>query len=332
MKLKTILMLVVFATGVGAHPFTECIDGMADFYPCDDTDLLHRIHLEDLGDGSGSGNDIWGWTDPLDGKEYALMGLSNGTAFVDVSTPTAPVYLGYLPTATSASLWRDIKTHANHAYIVSEASGHGMQVFDLTQLRNVTTPPVTFTDSNRYTDFGSAHNIVINEDSGFAYAVGADCSGGLHMIDLSNPLLPSFAGCYSGDGYTHDAQCVIYQGPDTEHQGNEICFNSNEDTLTVVDVTNKAAPVQISRTPYNDSRYTHQGWLTDDHRYYLMNDELDEQSLGHNTKTYIWDLQDLDSPTIVGTYLGPQASIDHNLYIKRGICLPVQLHQRSECG
>ncbi|MFC3193892.1 choice-of-anchor B family protein [Marinicella sediminis] len=313
---KKTCWLLLLSTGISAHPFTECENGMADFYACNNTDLLHRIHLEDLGDGTGSGNDIWGWTDPLDGKEYALMGLSNGTAFVDISTPKTPVYLGYLPTASSNSLWRDIKTYANHAFIVSEASGHGMQVFDLTQLRNVPAPPVTFTATANYNEFGNAHNIVINEDSGYAYAVGANCSGGLHMVDISIPTTPVNMGCFSADGYTHDAQCVIYTGPDVEHNGQELCFNSNEDTLTIVDVTDKTSPVQISRTPYNDSRYTHQGWLTEDQRYYLMNDELDEQNLGHNTKTYIWDLQDLDNPVIIGTYLGPQPSVDHNLYIK----------------
>ena len=316
MKKIMTLTLLTLTTDLWAHPFTECVNGMADFYVCNNTDLLHRIHLEDLGNGTGSGNDIWGWTDPLDGKEYALMGLSTGTAFVDISDPTQPVNLGYLPTATGNSLWRDIKTYANHAFIVSEASGHGMQIFDLTQLRNVPAPPVTFSATANYTEFGNAHNIVINEDSGYAYAVGANCSGGLHMVDISTPTAPVNMGCFSADGYTHDAQCVIYLGPDSEHNGQEVCFNSNEDTLTIVDVSDKNNPLQISRTPYDDSRYTHQGWLTEDQRYYLMNDELDEQNLGHNTKTYIWDLLDLENPVIVGTYIGPQPSVDHNLYIK----------------
>src|SRR5690606_20218176 len=94
--------------------------------------------------GASGGNDIWGWTDPETEKEYALMGLNNGTAFVDVSDPVNPVYLGKLPTHTQSSLWRDIKVYADHAFVVSEASGHGMQVFDLTRLRGVTSPQ-TFT-------------------------------------------------------------------------------------------------------------------------------------------------------------------------------------------
>ena len=75
---------------------------------------------------------------------------------------------------------------------------------------------------------------------------------------------------------THDAQCIIYAGPDTAYTGREICFAYNEDTLTIVDVTDKSAPVQISRTGYNNRQYTHQGWVTDDHAWLLMDDELDE--------------------------------------------------------
>ena len=237
---------------------TPCVGGFADIYPCDNVDLLAFMPLADI--GGGQGNDIWGWTDRSTGKEYAIMGRTSGTSFVDISDPENPVYLGNLPPHTSDSAWRDIKVYARHAFIVSEASGHGMQIFDLTQLRNVISPPVTFAETAHYAGFSNAHNVAINEDSRFAYAVGSNtCSGGLHMVDIQNSTTPTFAGCYSGDGYTHDAQCVIYSGPDTEHQDKEICFNSNEDTLTIVDVTNKSVPVMLSRTRYSGSGYTHQG-------------------------------------------------------------------------
>ncbi len=314
------LLLSFVITNVLSHPFTPCDEsiGMADIYPCEKIDLLQRVHIDNMGGTTGdTGSDIWGWTDPTTGKEYALVAMSYATTFVDISDPKNPIYLGKLPTATSTSIWRDVKTYANYAFIVSEASGHGMQIFDLTKLRNVTTPPIDFGADFRYTDFGNAHNIVINESTGFAYAVGTNtCGAGLHMINIQDPTNPINAGCFSADGYTHDAQCVSYIGPDTQHEGKEICFNSNEDTLTIVDVTNKSTPIQISRTGYANSQYTHQGWITEDQRYYLMNDELDEQRSGHNTKTYIWDMLDLETPLLIGFYNGPKASIDHNLYIK----------------
>ena len=96
--------------------------------------------------GAAEGQDSWGWTDPLDGKEYAIVALDNGTAFVDITVPTSPIYLGRLNSQTGSSLWRDVKVYNNHAYIVSDSNGnHGMQIFDLTKLRSVASPPVTFT-------------------------------------------------------------------------------------------------------------------------------------------------------------------------------------------
>ncbi len=290
-----------------------CIGGTAGSYPCSNVDLKSFMPLTTF--GSSRANDIWGWTDPTNSKEYALIGLRDGTGFVDVTDPVNPIYLGKLPTHTSDSTWRDIKVFQNYAFIVSEASGHGMQVFDLTRLRSVTNPPVTFTEDAHYNGHGNAHNIVINEDTGYAYSVGTStCSGGLHMINIQNPLTPTSAGCFSADGYTHDAQCVLYNGPDVAHVGQEICFNANEDSVTVVDVTNKAAPIQLARKTYAGSAYTHQLWLTEDQTYLLVDDELDEQSFGHNTRTYIWNVSDLDNPVLEDNYDAPVPSIDHNLY------------------
>lgn len=293
---------------------TPCVGGTAAGYPCSNVDLLAFMPLATI--GGGEGNDIWGWTDPQTGKEYALMGRTNGTAFVDISDPVNPVYLGNLPTHTTSTIWRDIKVYNDHAFIVSEAGGHGMQVFDLTRLRNVPAPPVTFTEDGHYPGFGNAHNLVINEDSGFAYGVGTGtCSGGLHMVNIQNPTSPTNAGCFSSDGYTHDAQCVNYIGPDTAYQGREICFNANEDTVTIVDVTNKTSPMQLAREGYAGSAYTHQVWTTEDHEYLLVDDELDEQNFGHNTRTYIWNIADLNAPVLVGFYTAGVTSIDHNLYV-----------------
>lgn len=295
--------------------FTPCVGGMAGTYPCDKVDLMAFMPLANI--GGGNGNDIWGWTDPLNGKEYAIMGRTNGTAFVNITDPANPVYLGNLATHTVNSSWRDIKVYNNYAFIVSEASGHGMQIFDLTRLRTVTSPPVTFTEDAYYSQFGNAHNIAINEATGFAYVVGTGtCSGGLHMVNIQNPLSPTNAGCFSADGYTHDTQCVIYNGPDAAYQGKEICFNSNEDTLTIVNVTNKTTPVQLSRTTYSNSAYTHQGWLTENQVYFLMDDEQDETNFGHNTRTRIWNVSDLDAPVLMGYFDSPAAAIDHNLYVK----------------
>ncbi len=291
---------------------STCEGGAAAGYPCGNVDLQAFLPLADI--GGGKGNDIWGWTDPDTRREYAIMGRTTGTSFVDITTPSSPVYVGNLPTTRFSSTWRDIKVYDNHAFVVSESRNHGMQVFDLTRLRGVASP-VTFSADANYSGFATAHNIFINEQSGFAYAVGTNtCSGGLHMIDIRVPTGPVNAGCYSGDGYSHDVQCVVYAGPDATRHGRELCFASNEDTLTVVDVTNKGAPVQLARVPYEGASYTHQGWLTDDQRYFLIDDELDEGK-GFNTRTYVFDVANPAAPVHTGTYEGTNPAIDHNQYI-----------------
>src|SRR5215510_10630280 len=297
-----------------ALSFTPCVDGNAGGYPCENVDLMSFLPLAQIGGGNGS--NLWGWTDPLTDKEYALFGGSTGTSFVDISDPVNPIYLGKLPTHTVSSSWRELKAYKNYAFIVSEASGHGMQIFDLTQLRSVTNPPVTFAETAHYAGFSNSHTITLDEETGFAFAAGSNtCSGGLHMIDVNNPTSPVFAGCVSQDGYVHDSQCVIYHGPDVAFQGREMCFNSNEDTITIVDVTNKAAPLQVSRTGYSGVGYTPQGWLTEDHHYFLLDDELDETNFGHNSRTRVWDMSNLSAPQLLGFYDGPTKAIDHNLYI-----------------
>lgn len=295
-----------------------CIGGSAAGFPCDQVDLLAHLPLSAFGSPTpGNGNDCWGWTDPVTGVEYALVGLSTGTAFVDLSDPINPVFVGLLPTHSSESLWRDVKVYGDYALIVSEAQGHGMQVFDLNQLRSVASPPVTFSETAHYGNFSNAHNIVVNESTGFAFAVGSNaCAAGLHMIDISDPLHPTFAGCFDADGYTHDAQCVIYHGPDPDYRGHEICFNSNEDTITIVDVTDKQNPIQISRFTYPNVGYVHQAWLNDDHTYLLQDDELDEIYFGFNTSTYVWDVSNLDAPFNTGIHVSTSTAIDHNQYVR----------------
>ena len=311
------LVVVAFATMATAQ--SPCVNGLAaGLYPCDNIDLYATMGVNQV--GGGDMNDIWGWTDPLDGKEYVLLGRTNGTAFIDISNPTSPVYLGNLNTNTVSSLWRDIKVYGNYAFIVSEAGGHGMQVFDLTKLRNVTNPPVNFSADAVYTGFGNAHNIVINEATARAYGVGTNtASGGLHIVDISNPLNPTILGTFSQDGYTHDAQVVTYIGPDAQYQGKEIAFACNENTITIVDVEDPTDATLISTEGYSGSAYTHQGWLTEDHKYFVVGDELDEQQSGVNTRTYFFNVEDLNNPFLAGTYTATTSAIDHNLYIKDGI-------------
>jgi len=308
-------------------------EGSAAQFECGSVDLLSFIPLGDMEANRGTTtNDVWGWTDSESGREIVLVGMSNQTTFVDVTNPSNPIYLGRLPLTEGAnpSVWRDMKVYQDHMYVVADNAGeHGMQVFDLTRLRGLDgSSPETFEADTYYDRIHSAHNIVINEETGFAFSVGSSgggetCGGGLHMIDVRDPKNPTFAGCFQDmttgrqrTGYSHDAQCVVYRGPDEDYQGREICLGANETALSIADVTDKANPVAIAMATYPNVAYSHQGWLSEDHQYFYMGDELDES--GGNvtsTRTLIWDLADLDDPVLAAEYMAETASTDHNLYI-----------------
>lgn len=311
----------------------ECKDGLALVYGCENVDLVSFIPLRDLKMNRGVRlNDVWGWTDAETGREYGIIGHMEAAVFVDITDPLHPVVLGELPRTKGSpgSTWRDMKVFKDYAFIVADGAGqHGMQVFNLHRLRDHSGEFEIYSPDLTYTDIASAHNIVINESTGFAYTVGNSsggetCGGALHMIDINDPMNPTFVGCFNdpetgnqGSGATHDAQCVTYGGPDLEHRGKEICVGSNGSAISVADVTDKKNPVAISQGTYPNSAYVHQGWFTDDHRYFYQNDEGDELSgVTDRTRTMIWDLTDLDDPVMIAEYFGNSSSTDHNLYVK----------------
>ncbi len=324
----------VFASVTGGK--VDCEDGTAGEFDCEEVDMLSFLTRSEVGAERGiQMSDVWGWTDPDTGIEYAIIGRTDGTSFVSLADPENPRYLGDLPHTASGvrSLWRDMKTYQNYVYIVADGAGaHHMQIFDLTRLRDVTSPQ-TFDEDNIYRGVYSSHNLFINEETGFAYAVGSDsggetCGGALHMMDLKNdPLHPEFVGCFNeprtgrgGSGATHDVQCVVYRGPDTDYAGQEVCLSSNGTALSIANVTDKANPVAISVADYPNTAYTHQGWLTEDHRYFYLNDEGDEASeIVDATRTMIFDLTDLDEPVLAGEYFADNSAIDHDLYIRGNI-------------
>ena len=304
-------------------PIAVCENGFAGVYPCNDYVLLSHFDLEELAGSGTEGNDSWGWTDLETNKEYALMAINKGIVFIDITDPANTLILGLLETATVNSSWRDVKVYGSHAFIVSEAANHGMQVFDLKRLRNVLNPPENFTTDTHFTEFGSAHNIVINEESGYAYIVGASRSstygGGPIFINIQDPINPVIQGGFREGGYSHDAQVITYNGPDTEYTGKEILIGSNENEVVIADISDKMNPTIISTISYSNVKYAHQGWFTEDLKYFILGDELDELRIGNKTRSVIFDFTDLDNPLYHFDYFGTTNAIDHNGYVKDNI-------------
>ncbi len=266
--------------------------------------------LNTINAASSSGNDCWGYVSPS-GREYALMCVNNGMAVYEVTDPVNATQKAWIP--GPSSLWRDCKTYDKYCYIVTEGGG-GIQVVDLSSIDGGSAPLV-----NTITTGGTAasHNVAIDEDSGFLYRCGGGANG-LRIYDLANPSTPVFVGQYN-DIYVHDAQIVTYT--DGPYAGKQVAFccggqnGGNVNTgLYIVDVTNKAAPALLGSIVYPNGRYSHQGWLTEDRRFFLLGDELDEGATQSLTTTYVFNVENLASPVLVGDFKNATPAITHNCY------------------
>ena len=133
--------LLVVSSGAakaqGAPTSAKCKNGKAGDYFCKNIDLVGYVDAATMG-GSGVA-DVWGWVDPETDKEYAVLGTTGGVQFIDVTKPSAPIYLGRLPVKAPGNvlIWQELDILNNHAYIVCDADPCGLQIFDLTRLRGV---------------------------------------------------------------------------------------------------------------------------------------------------------------------------------------------------
>ena len=285
--------------------------GNINYYECDNVHLSAFVPIEWLGsNANASGADVWGYQ-TLDehgkvNKHYALTSQADGSTIVDITEPLYPNVLAFVVSNVDGALrnvlWRDVKVYKHWAIVSADTGGindHGIQIFDLDK---IIADARTFQANNNgtnviydvpkedviiYDQVGRCHNVYVDDLIGHLYLFGSegkngnDCSTGIHIVDIKDPSRPSFMGCYDGDGYVHDAQCVLYDGPDEEYKNHEICFMFTPEVgnLTIFDVTDPVNIVRISTTTYFTSSYNHQGWITGNHEYLLLDDETDEGPL-----------------------------------------------------
>ena len=282
--------------------------------------LKSWIPLNNFSGGPSSGNDCWGYVSPS-GREYAIMGLSNGTSFVEVTNPASPVIVGHITGPTS--LWRCVKTFGQYCYAGSEA-GTGIQVMSLANIdgTNTSQPRVSFVRDITTGGAGATHTLWVDTASGYLYRAGGG-SNGLRFYDLNaDPSNPAYVGLWSSV-YVHEAQVFTY--PSGPYAGRQIAFccgganTGNTNTgVYVVDVTNKAAPVQLSYTTYPGARYCHQSWLSNDLQRIYINDELDEGATTNVTATIVMNVSNLSAPFVEGAFNNGNPAVGHNLYIGPG--------------
>lgn len=252
------------------------------------------------------GSDIWGWVDPLDGGEYALVGLNNGFACVDVSDPSNPIEKFFISDIDNT--WRDVKTWRNYAYITTEANA-GLLIVDLTDMTGSTYSHVSiFTNptNGNSIEFTAAHNLYIDENGicyifGASSVTGSNPSDGAIFLDVAaNATAPVYLGEWS-DEYIHDG---MVRG-DTMYAG---CINEGE--LFIVDVSDKSNPFTLG-TRITPNAFTHNAWVSDDGNYVFTTDEKSDSYIGSYDISDMSNIQEIDR-----IQSNPESnSIPHNTHV-----------------
>lgn len=280
-------------------------------FPSSGITLMGWLPLDRFG-SQASGADCWGYTSGS-GREYAIIGLSDGVSFVEVTDPGNPTVVQTLSAVNS--LWRDVKVYQDYAYYVSEG-GDGIKVVNLS---NIDSGSVNIVRTVNTPGTSATHNVAIDTESGFLYRCGGGGSTvGLRIYSLANPSNPSLVGQWH-NRYVHDAQIVTYtSGP---YAGKQVafCFSENgagggSAGVDILDVTNKSSITTMSTLFYSNPNFSHQGWLSEDRNYLYINDELDEINGGGVTRTRVANVSNLNSPSQVGTFTSGTNAVDHNLY------------------
>lgn len=314
---------------------STCAQGFAGQFPCRNVDFLAQIPLSGFSTRPSSAANVWGFVDLNDNREYAVIGLRNGTAIVDVTDPANPREIATVP--GNASLWREVKiyqhrdTVANryraYAYISTEASGSGLQVIDLSGLPNTVSLATTLADTGRQhtvyvSNIDYATNVALPGAEAFLYVAGSDRnSGAWRVYSLANPASPQLLTSAPNGQYMHDSTSLFITDSRASqcapaHDPCQVLVDFNENTVDLWDVTDKSVPVLLSSTSYPSATYTHSGWPSADQRFLFVHDELEEIRRGLNTQMYTMSLENLRAPTLVTSYTGATTTTDHNGYTK----------------
>jgi choice-of-anchor B domain-containing protein len=329
--LLVLYITIVLLSTATAEAAAKCINGKAKGYACKKIDLLSEVNFNKLG-GTSHGSNLWGFVDPDDGREYALLGYSRGTAIIEVTNPKKPRIVTIV--SGLGSRWREIKVYSrynkkkkrydSYAYVVTEANGQGLQIVDLSEL------PAGANLIRSDLDVDASHTLFI---SNVDYATGVTLPGltatlyvmdsyvtgrGVTIFSLKNPSNPKIIGHYNTR--VHDMYAETFTDSRVKqcapgHNPCEILFGWHAHYIQVVDVTDKANPVDISALHPTAAVGSHSGWISKDKQWLFSFDEGDEIQNGFNTLIRSIRISNLQSSTTFASWVGKTPAIEHNGYV-----------------
>lgn len=279
-------------------------------YPSLNINLLAHINPEtdNTGPDGRKYSGCWGWYQAAKNKEYAIVGTSKQTYFIDVSNPANPVLVDSVRALHTGCTWREIKTYQNYCYMVSDVcQPNGLQIVDMQYL-----PDSVHIVHNDSTIFKTCHTIFVDKDKLYcgsvknSQAMGSGYST-MRVYSLATPSVPVLVRSLEQDVST----TVIDVVHDMFVRNDTIYASCGYKGLQVFKLTaSNTFSLMQSFTGYQFSGYNHSSWQTDDRKTMVFADEV-----GPHLPAKVIDVSSLNNITLVDTIRSSYTATAHNPYI-----------------
>ena len=242
----------------------------------------------------------WGWYQENKNKEYALIGGTNGTYFIDITNPHTPIVCDYVAAKTNC-IWREIKNYKNYCYVVTEC-GNGLQIIDMKYLPD--SVHVISTGTNVLTN---SHTIWIEGNKLYCASLkmGLGNYSAVGVFSLLNPETPFFLRSINTD-YNSIGAHDVYVRNDTLYVSDP---GAGIQVLKYDTVSNKFYMLGAYLS-YDKKGYNHSSFLTQNGKYLVFCDEIPEA-----VPIHLVDVNNLNNILPVSSFLPYPLTIPHNPYI-----------------
>lgn len=247
-------------------------------------------------------NSVWGWVDPADNREYAILGASTGTYFIEVTNPSAPVMRDFVPGRRDSCIWREYKTYGNYVYMVSDdGMPNSFQIADMSYL-----PDSVHVVHDDVTIIERAHTLYI--DGNKLYFGSPKVAGNYYSMSvysLANPEMPALLRILSQDYPVPSGVHDMFVRNDTAY------VSGGFEGLHIFKFeTNNTFSLLGSITSYPDAGYNHSSWLTADGKTLVFCDEVPA-----NLPVRAYNVNDLSNITFQSAFKSNEGATPHNPYI-----------------
>jgi choice-of-anchor B domain-containing protein len=237
-------------------------------YPSSNINLIGFINPETVSASGVKYSGCWGYNQTSKNKEYAVVGSSRGTYFIDITAPATPTVCDYVAGTSSPGVWREVNIYQNYAYVVSDNSPpNSFQIIDMQYLPD----SVHVVHNSNSVHFERGHQVYVDGNKLYVAGIRFQGSGSANMrvYSLATPsapvLLRTLSQDYPSITYVHD----MFVRRDTVYahcgnQGLHVYRFTASNTFSAIG----------SLTGYADAGYCHSGSITNDGKTFIMCDEV----------------------------------------------------------